>query len=450
MHKISRMFFGVALSAVVLSGCHDTVEEPGKEWENVTVRETMEEAGRERENGPVKEAMEESGEGRLPEEVIRDMDLIMSGNLSGEGLSMDRRFMMDQSSEGGEIVRYQDSCGRAVRYQIIIYGEMGRWEENYYFRNGVIYYTGLVENYSAPIYDPEMDIKDREIRQGVLYNGIYYEYDSHSNTFSPRDTAKMPYKSLEELQEAYKHADTGEERFSEYQILAVNGFLLGGYHNQAWMGCDELYPMMEDKDEYKIYIEGQYHSTATGYKEWEEPEEDIAISWGPMVEFPDIPYGIGRDYNIIAYSGRNDLQIEAGMDISPDNKIYQEILKAYLEDTGITETFELTRILKIDMEDDGQDEIFIQAYHFVDPNDQSTGIQFMRRVTDDGVKEYPIPIIGPNNGADHMTIMGFCDLNGDGVKEILMSSSGVGYSNYMVYEFMDGQFTRVYVNDIYH
>lgn len=45
-----------------------------------------------------------------------------------------------------------------------------------------------------------------------------------------------------------------------------------------------------------------------------------------------------------------------------------------------------------------------------------------------------------------MKIEGFFDLNGDGTKELLISTMRIGYHSYLVYEFKNNGFTRVFEN----
>lgn len=244
--------------------------------------------------------------------------------------------------------------------------------------------------------------------------------------------------------------EQGEFNFSEYNILVMNHALLGGYYEGQWIPWDELYPVMAETDYYKVYVYGRYQDVFSGGK---IPETQEELYSGPRVYFPEFNYGDGEYYSLVAYSGKNDLKILKGTDIPPENEVYQRELKKYLKKTDAAQTgkeqadgFELTRIIKIDLEDDGQDEVFIQAYHFDDPNDRSRGIQYMRKVVDGEVGEFRIPLSDPTVDADYITIEGFCDLDGDGVKEILVSSMGIGYHSCMLYEFKNNEFIRVFEN----
>ena len=57
-------------------------------------------------------------------------------------------------------------------------------------------------------------------------------------------------------------------QFSEYRILAVNNLLLGGYCDGRWIEWPELYPMMAETNDYKMYIDGHYQGTDQGRRRW--------------------------------------------------------------------------------------------------------------------------------------------------------------------------------------
>lgn len=229
----------------------------------------------------------------------------------------------------------------------------------------------------------------------------------------------------------------------DYHTLAVNGYLLGGWYDDRWIEWEELYPMLPKEDSYKIYIDGQYQGIGKGRK---EPENEVELYGGPQVCFPDGEYGYDGYNVVVAYSGPEDLQVESGTVIPADNQRYTNILREYLLENGLPDNFDLTNIVKIDLDSDGQDEVFIQAYHIEDPVHKSMGIQYMRKVLDGEVEEFVIPLTVPTVPEDHLEIIGFCDINGDGSKELLMSAMGVGYHSYMVYEFKRNGFTRIFEN----
>lgn len=365
-------------------------------------------------------------------------------------LESESRDLMNKSTEGGELVRYQDRDGETVRYKMLIYGEMGRLETNYYIIGDRIYYSELWEKYSRPIYwEPgSIDIWNRELEQGMLVDGQYYQYDSSREQFELFDAVELPYRSLAELDEEFDGLEvTGADDFSEYNIIAVNGYLLGGCYDNQWFDCFDLYPLIEEKENYKIYVNGEYQRTESGQK---EAASDWEIYAGPRIHYAEQQYYNNQEDTFIAYSGIYDLEIEDGRAISPDNDIYKNESNDYLTETGLSEDYKLTNIIKIDLDGDGQDEVLIQAYYFDELYQQSKGIHYMRKVVNGQVENYNIPLTEPTDEWDYITIRGFCDLNGDGIKEVLLSARGIGYHCYLAYEFKENQFIRIFENGACH
>lgn len=286
---------------------------------------------------------------------------------------------------------------------------------------------------------------------GVIRNMLLLGLSLFSPVFfvscntEPADSVESSYaeESTYEVQETPQTL-----HFSKYQILAVNGFLLGGYHKDQWIGCDALYPMIAEEEEYKIYIDGQYRSTEKGEK---EPGIEDEMYCGPSVKILNSDYNDKGEADLIAFSGERDLAIDAGTKISPENQMYREINQSYiakleLKELGSEEEFELRNVIKVDIDNDRKDEIILQSFRYEDPIHESMGIQYMRKIVDGEVVEFMIPIVSPAVPSDQIRIIGFCDLNGDGMKELLMSSSGTGYSSYMVYEFRNNEFRRIFEN----
>ena len=140
------------------------------------------------------------------------------------------------------------------------------------------------------------------------------------------------------------------------------------------------------------------------------------------------------------------MEILSGSKITPENERYRQVLKEYLAGIGVKEEFRLTDVTKIDLDGDGQDEVFVQAYHDADMIGNSEGVLYMRKVMEGEVRSFVIPITEPTAAADHLKIEGFFDLNGDGTKELLISTMGISYHSYLVYEFKNNGFTRVFEN----
>lgn len=346
-----------------------------------------------------------------------------------------------KSTEGGEITRYRHGDGTIARYKIVLYGEMGCSEHNYYFEGDSVYYTKLAEYYTRPIYMSTIDIWYRSLEQGLITDGQYYQYDNTNQKFVPASAETVLFLSLEELNEEFTNAKEEEANiFSSYNIVSINGNLLGGYYDGQWLDIDTLYPQIQEKENYKIYIDGKYWSVAPGYK---VNSSELHEGSGTWLNFDESIFNYNGYNQVIAFSGWRSLMIDCGTYLPVENEFYQNALQEYLAKAGLQGDFEMQHLIKADLDNDGQDEILIHAFQFADTNHESQGVNYMRKVIDGEVRDIPIPLAKPITNADYITFCGFCDLNGDGIKELLLSTSGVGDTSYMAYEYRNSEFVRV-------
>lgn len=150
------------------------------------------------------------------EEVIgREIDAYMSHFKSGEADSFiqdsnnqktETRLLPEASAEGGEIVRYTGEGDRILRYCITYYGETGKLIENYYIIDDLIYYRSLLESYVSPISQEEAKTLSLVSAEGVIIDGICYEYNSVSHHIGT-NKIETSYQSLQQLNELF---ETGE------------------------------------------------------------------------------------------------------------------------------------------------------------------------------------------------------------------------------------------------
>lgn len=377
-----------------------------------------------------------------------------------EEMTLETRILLGKSTEGATFTRFLDNNDTVLRYNIIFYGEMGRLETDYYLTDSGVYYSCLDEDYNWPMYMENSEVWFRSLNQGLLKDGICYRYDDMKEEFRPSDQVKLPYYSLAEIESDFNQAEPdGIFDFSEYNIFSINGYLLGGYYQNKWINSTELYPLAAEVNRYKISFNGEYWGHVPGYKNFDPDQEQGFI--GPRVDFPDQQYGNGKDLvttlstdskNLVtAYSGYGDVRTVIGESLAVDSEIYQNALHDYLAAAGDQNTYELTHVMKADIDGDGQDEVFVQAYHTgEDPPYDSKGIIFMRKVVAGNVVTFTMPPSDPDNQGDFTLVRGFADLDGDGVGEILLSSSGIGYSGYLIYEFKDGVFAKILENEAFH
>ena len=121
------------------------------------------------------------------------------------------RDLVDLSTEGGTITRYTDKGGEIYRYRLVLYGETGRMESNYFFTSHFIYYTSLEEDYCVPpIIIGETDILEQTLTEGILIDGVCYRYDRLRDQILMTDVIEFVY-TPEELADLYEKAVVSPE-----------------------------------------------------------------------------------------------------------------------------------------------------------------------------------------------------------------------------------------------
>ena len=105
----------------------------------------------------------------------------------------------------GEVVKYIDTNNKVSRCTVIIYGEDEKSTSEYYFIDGSIYVTTLKEYYTYPIYysyNRPIDIMYRTFDEAVIYDGMIYELVNGEFIKKNIEDIKIPYTSLQEINEA--------------------------------------------------------------------------------------------------------------------------------------------------------------------------------------------------------------------------------------------------------
>jgi hypothetical protein len=81
------------------------------------------------------------------------------------------RLLDDLSTEGAKVTYYKDKNGNIVLIKVDIFGEMGKAERKYYFKDGKLFFLYEVDyRYTMPIYLPEFDMK----KSKITYNRYYF------------------------------------------------------------------------------------------------------------------------------------------------------------------------------------------------------------------------------------------------------------------------------------
>lgn len=134
-------------------------------------------------------------------------------------IAVETRRLMDFSAEGGTITRYKDSSEKLLRYRLMLYGETGRTESNYFFADSFIYYTELAEEYCTPITltSADTDILERTLSEGIMIDDVCYVYDRRNDQIFEHDRIASVF-TPKDLDELFTEADAVSD-----DIAAIDG-----------------------------------------------------------------------------------------------------------------------------------------------------------------------------------------------------------------------------------
>lgn len=227
--------------------------------------------------------------------------------------------------------------------------------------------------------------------------------------------------------------------------------LLGGYQNGVWLSYEETLPLIQYERLVDVYEQpiGWFGNTTI---------HDVAELDPPVCG----RYYIGSDlldtsgWQFAFYQGWQ-VTLRPWQEIPTDSETYQTAVKDWLSLHGFSDPqVQISRILRVDLEGDGIDEVFISAAYFKIPNPQSPLAEFgdysivlMRKIFRNDV--VTIPIIADlyhNTRPESVfpftyTLNGFLDLNQDGNLEVILDVTRWEGGGMDVYEVKDGNIIQV-------
>ncbi|MBP3730533.1 MAG: hypothetical protein J6I40_03570 [Mailhella sp.] len=137
------------------------------------------------------------------------------------------------------------------------------------------------------------------------------------------------------------------------------------------------------------------------------------------------------------------------------NATYQSVVEKYLAQQGLAAKPQISQIFKVDLEGDGVDEVVISA-HNLHANSSFAAVKgdfsiiLLRKIISGKVQEIPVCSFyadGKDNTPQTMhKVIGFADVNGDGILEILTDSSYYEGIWYGVQQVKKGKVNEVLVN----
>jgi hypothetical protein len=121
--------------------------------------------------------------------------------------------------------------------------------------------------------------------------------------------------------------------------------------------------------------------------------------------------------------------------MSTDSDIYRQALDELLQANGIPSSdVQITRLLRIDFEGDGTDEVVMSAAHFIEVTGHQVvagdySVVAVRAITPNGVELLPLVAdyyLADNEMAfpNRYELIGILDINGDGLMEVIVQIRG--------------------------
>lgn len=207
-----------------------------------------------------------------------------------------------------------------------------------------------------------------------------------------------------------------------------SALLLGGTRNGNWLDAGATAAFLTGGETYAVYQGGRLLTNAQGGSPHQRPPscpamEQVSLSTGDPLA------------SAVALSASWNALPRRPAEIAPDNELYRQAVFEMLRENGIREPdVRLARVLKIDLEGDGTDEIIIAASRFADASGQDAAagdhsVVLLRKVSGSGVISIPLAAAyyyRPQASAfpPRYLLTDVLDLNGDGRMEIVISIGG--------------------------
>lgn len=228
-----------------------------------------------------------------------------------------------------------------------------------------------------------------------------------------------------------------------------SGYLLGGSDGNKWLDAKTTAAQMKGRETYRTYDMTRRSSTGIGSKprSHEAPCED---TW-----FLDIKPKKGE----IAVGGKWNTMPRVPQTLSNNSPVYRKIVADILKQHDLKPNVKITKIVRVDLEGDGSDEVLISATNHKgyegQPNSVSSrslaneySILFLRKlvggkvVTQMLAEEYHKKNMA-FGAPEIFNIAGVWDLNGDGRMEIVIFDRYYEGDGTTVYEMRGNKAVQV-------
>ena len=218
-------------------------------------------------------------------------------------------------------------------------------------------------------------------------------------------------------------------------VCAVLGgdILLGGAVDGRWAADEDVAPHLRGGEEYQLFTLTKRIGQATVSKPKQGVEEEDPCPWTFRAEITPMPE---VEEEFVAVNATWDPLPRAPKLESTDQKVYQDLVRDVLQMHRIAKPkVNITRVVRIDLEGDGTDEVLITATNdrpnrimAFDPQEGDYSLVLLRKIVGADVKTVIVageffPQEGDEGEAtpNILTIPAVLDANGDGVMEIFVA-----------------------------
>ncbi|MCB0102039.1 MAG: hypothetical protein KDD74_08350 [Anaerolineales bacterium] len=236
---------------------------------------------------------------------------------------------------------------------------------------------------------------------------------------------------------------THADRYNSYQLL-------GGVQNGSWLSDEETLLLLEYErliDVYEYPTGWVGNTTIHNVIDLDPPFCGMYFIGSDLLETSGWQFAFYQGWQVTLHPWTE----------LPTSEIYTQTVHDWLTMQGLAQPqIQISRILKVDIEGDGVDEVFIEASYFKTPNPQSPQAEYgdysiilMRKVSGNSVSVIPIIAdlyhnIKPNALFPHTYFLNsFIDLNQDGNLEVVLDITRWEGSGMMVYEVKEWRVTQV-------
>jgi len=207
------------------------------------------------------------------------------------------------------------------------------------------------------------------------------------------------------------------------------GYLFGGTTNGKWIKAEKAAKSMKGRTDFRVYgLTQELGKAAAGKPKSAEPEvcpDTLKVSLSPEPK-----------EGVIALSAPWNALPRKPQIVDPTQQIHVDAVRDFLESRRMSDPqVKITRILRVDLDGDGEDEVLINATNFSTedgdvPMDTaapgSYSIVLLRRVVAGKVQTEVIAgelyVKDESSASNLYEIPGVFDLNGDGKFEVIVHS----------------------------